>query len=385
MRLALLHDCIVHVGGAERVLQTLHSMFPDAPIYTLVFDKSVARELLPGAEVRPSFVQKLPGAKRYFRGYAPLYPTAVEGFDLSDFDVVLSSSYSFVKGVIVPANTLHICYCYSPLRYLWSGYHFHRKAMFRGLWKRVLVDPFLTGLRLWDRMAADRVDQFVAISKGVAERIAKYYRRRSVVIYPPVPVRRIRFVGPSGSYYLLVSRLMRYKRVDLAIEALNRLGLPLKIVGTGPLLGELRRISKPNIEFMGGISEKELEECYSGCRGLVFPACEDFGIVMVEAQAYGKPVIAYDGGGASEIVADGRTGVLFKEQSQDAIIEALKRLERINLDPEEMRDNALRFDEANFRHAMKTLVERWFSEHHLLAQAETYAGELLNYGVSGIH
>ena len=370
MRVALVHDCIVHIGGAERVLQCLHATFPDAPIYTLVFEKAVTQKLLPGTKVFPSFVQKLPGAKRYFRGYAPLYPMAVEHFDLTDFDVVLSSSFSFVKGVIVPPRTLHICYCHSPLRYLWSEYHFHRNTTFRQAWKRVLVDPFLTGLRLWDRLAADRVDLFIANSKGVAERIAKYYRRRSVIVHPPVPVSEIPCIGPVGSYYLLVSRLMAYKRIDLAVEAFNQLGLPLRIVGTGPMLSQLRRMSKPNIELLGGISDEALADCYSGCRALVFPGYEDFGIVMVEAQAYGKPVIAYGAGGAAEIVVDGRTGVLFQEQTSKSLVDAVKRMDRLSLVPEEIRNNALRFDTSNFQRSMKRIVETEFAKRRGITQAE---------------
>jgi len=368
LRVALVHDCIVHIGGAERVLQCLGEMFPEAPIYTLVYNEGVVREAFPAAKIHASFVQHFPGSRRFFRAYAPLYPSAVESFDLSDFDVVLSSSYSFAKGVIVPPGTSHICYCYSPLRYLWSEYHFHRKTVFRQSWKRVLVDPFLTGLRLWDGIAADRVDQFVAISRSVADRIAKYYRRRSIVVHPPVPVAKIQVAGSTGSYYLLVSRLMAYKRVDLAIEAFNRLGLPLKIVGTGPLLRELRRMSRPNIEFQGSITDKELSDCYRGCRALVFPGYEDFGIVMVEAQAYGKPVIAYGAGGACEIVVDGRTGVLFKNQTAKCLEDAVERLDRLSLVSEEIRNNALRFDTSRFQQSVKRIVESQYGRRHEVAR-----------------
>ena len=357
MRLALIHDCIVHVGGAERVLQCLHTMFPDAPVYTLVAKPAVVQELFPTAKVVCSFADKLPGARHWFRAYAPLYPMAVEALDLTEFDVVLSSSYSFAKGVIVPPATAHVCYCHSPLRYLWSDYHFHRKTVFRQTWKRVLVDPLLARLRLWDRLAADRVDQFVAISQVVAERVRKYYRRRARVVYPPVPVSKIRLAGSAGGYYLLVSRLMAYKRVDLAIEAFNQLGLPLKIVGKGPLDGALRRMSKSNIEFLGSIPDQALADCFAACRALVFPGQEDFGIVMVEAQAYGKPVIAYGAGGAAEIVMDGRTGVLFRDQSAAGLKDAVARLDGLALDAEEIRANALRFDTSRFEESMKSIVQ----------------------------
>jgi len=337
-------------------------MFPGAPVYTLVYDERVVREAFPAIRIHASFVQHFPGSSRHFRAYAPLYPSAVESFDLTDFDVVLSSSFSFVKGVIVPPDTFHICYCHSPLRYLWSEYHFYRDTTFRQPWKRILVDPFLTGLRLWDRIAADRVDSFVANSKSVADRIAKYYRRRSVIVHPPVPVAKIQIAGSTGSYYLLVSRLMAYKRIDLAIEAFNRLGLPLKIVGTGPMLRELRRMSKPNVEFLGSITDEGLSDCYAGCRALVFPGYEDFGIVMVEAQAYGKPVIAYGAGGASEIVVDGRTGVLFEKQTAQSLEDAVARLDRLPLVSEEIRNNALRFDTSKFQQSMRHIVESGFEK-----------------------
>jgi glycosyltransferase involved in cell wall biosynthesis len=363
MRLALVHDCIVHIGGAERVLQSLHAVFPDAPVYTLVLNKQVTQQLLPAARIFPSFARKLPGAQRYFRVYAPLYPMAIESFDLAEFDTVLSSSFSFAKGTILSPYTCHICYCHSPLRYLWSEYHFHRRTVFRQWWKRGLVDPFLTYLRMWDQLTADRVDYFIANSGSVRDRIAKYYRRDSEIIHPPVPVRGIPLGLRSDGYYLLVSRLMAYKRVDLAVEAFNRLGLPLKVIGSGPELKTLRKMSRPNIEFLGSVDDPTLRECYSNCRALVFPGFEDFGIVMVEAQAYGKPVVAFASGGASEIVVDRVTGVLFDDQTAASLIDAIKELERLTLVPEEIRRNALRFDEGNFRRAIRLFVDQKYAEY----------------------
>jgi glycosyltransferase involved in cell wall biosynthesis len=218
-------------------------------------------------------------------------------------------------------------------------------------------------LRMWDRLSADRVDHFVAISQTTADRIAKYYRRTSSIIYPPVRVRQIPLAGSSGDYFLLVSRLMSYKRADLAVQAFNELGLPLKIVGTGPELANLRRQSRPNVEFLGSVSDSTLEECYSGCRAFVYPGIEDFGIVMVEAQAHGKPVIACSSGGASEIVVDGSTGVLFDEQTPEALIQAIKRLDSMDPDPARIRNHALEFDEPRFKERMlRFVMERW-EEH----------------------
>lgn len=357
MRIALIHDCIIHIGGAERVLQNLHAVYPEAPIYTLISNEKVARELLPGAEIRASFAQRLPGAKRFFRAYFPLYPMAVESFDLRGFDVILSSSFAFAKGIIPPPEARHVCYCYTPLRYLWSEYHAHRLSVFREPWKRILTDPLMSHLRMWDRLAADRVDQFIAISNVTATRIAKYYRRDSTVIHPPARVKAITPSNASGDYFLLVSRLMPYKRVEVAVEAFNQLGLPLKIVGTGPQFDELKSLAKSNIELLGGVSDSELAELYSGCRAFVYPAIEDFGIVMVEAQAYGKPVIACAGGGAAEIVIDGETGVLFDEQSPAAFIEAIKQFEDLRFDGARIREHAMQFDESIFREKIRTFIE----------------------------
>jgi glycosyltransferase involved in cell wall biosynthesis len=357
MRVALIHDCIVHIGGAERVLQNLHAIFPDAPIYTLVADKKVAEELFPGARIHTSFAQRLPFSSRFFRAYFPLYPIAVESFDLRGFDVILSSSFAFAKGVVPPASAHHICYCYTPLRYLWSEYHFHRATLFRQTWKRILTDPLMSHLRIWDRISADRVDEFVGISNATAARIAKYYRRESTIIYPPVRVRQISPSKSSGDFFLLVSRLMPYKRVDLAIQAFNQLGFPLRIVGSGPEEANLRRLSRSNIDFLGSVGESELAGCYARCRALVFPAIEDFGIVMVEAQAYGKPVIACSGGGASEIVIDGETGLLVGEQTSEALVEALREFNSRPFDSTRIREHALGFDESVFRERITRLVE----------------------------
>ncbi len=361
MRVALVHDCIVHVGGAERVLQSLHALFPDAPIYTLVYDKGVVRQMFPGADIRASFAQRLPWSARYFRAYFPLYPMAVESFDLNGFDVILSSSFAFAKGVLPPGSACHICYCHTPLRYLWSEYHSRSTAVRQG-WKRLATDPLFSYLRLWDRLSADRVDHFIANSQTTASRIAKFYRRDAAIIHPPVQVAGVTPSRTSEDFFLVVSRLMPYKQVDLAVEAFNQLGLPLKIVGSGPQEAELRRASRSNIEFLGTASDSALAELYSRCRALVFPGIEDFGIVMVEAQAYGKPVIACAGGGASEIVLDGKTGVLFGDQTADSLIQTVRRFDDLTFDPERIQENALRFDESEFRRNIGAFVEEKFRE-----------------------
>lgn len=362
MRVALIHDCIIHIGGAERVLQNLHAIYPEAPIYTLISNEKVAQELLPGARIHTSFAQHLPGSARFFRAYFPLYPMAVESFDLRGFDLILSSSFAFAKGVLPPASACHVCYCYSPLRYLWSEYHFHRSTVFRQRWKRVLTDPLISHLRMWDRLSADRVDHFIAISKVTANRIAKCYRRDSSIIHPPVRVSGLSPSKASDDYFLLVSRLMPYKRVDAAVQAFNQLGLPLKIIGKGPQLAELKRQAKSNVELLGSVTDSALADYYSRCRAFVFPAIEDFGIAMVEAQAYGKPVIACAGGGASEIVIDGETGVLFAEQTSETLAGAIRKFEDLRFDHERIRTHALQFDESEFRDRILKFVALKVSE-----------------------
>ncbi|MGH9351557.1 MAG: glycosyltransferase, partial [Terriglobia bacterium] len=282
---------------------------------------------------------------------------AVESFDLTGFDVILSSCFAFAKGVLPPASACHICYCYTPLRYVWSEYHYHRAAVFSRSWKRFLTDPVFSYLRMWDRLSADRVDHFIAISNVTASRIAKYYRRKSTVIHPPVRVQSIRPSRISEGFFLLVSRLMPYKRVDVAIQAFNQLGFPLKIVGTGPQLGDLRRQARSNVELLGAVSDSALSDYYSRCRALVFPGIEDFGIVMVEAQAYGKPVIACSGGGASEIVIDGETGVLFAGNAPESLIDAVRKFPDLKFDPERIREQALGFDESHFQLSIHRFVE----------------------------
>lgn len=343
------------------MLQSLHTAFPEAPVYTLFCDRRAIREMLPGAVIHTSFAQRLPRVNRWFRAYAPLLPMAAESLDLSRFDVILSSSFAFAKGVIPPPSTCHICYCHTPLRYLWSEFHASRAAPGRG-WTRIAIDPLMSYLRLWDRLSADRVDHFIANSQTTAARIAKYYHRDSTIIHPPARVKGISPSGVSGDFYLLVSRLMPYKRVDLAIQAFNQLGLPLKIVGTGPQLGELRRQAGPHVELLGSVSDAALAELYDRCRAFVFPAIEDFGIVMVEAQAYGKPVIACAGGGASEIVIDGETGVLFDEQTPASLVSAVKKFADLKFDAERIRAHALEFDESKFQQRIREFVEAKVSE-----------------------
>jgi glycosyltransferase involved in cell wall biosynthesis len=352
-RVAITTDWLVSFGGAERVLTELLRLYPDAPIHTSVHDPAALPPECRGWNVVPSFLQRLPLSRRYHRALLPLMPAAFESFDLSGYDVVLTTASAFAKGVVTQPGVPNVCFCHTPPRYLWDQFHEQTRHL-RG---RALLSAVATGLRLWDRVAADRVDHFVANSALTAARIEKYYRRASVVVHPPVDTSQFR---PSGrapeDFFLVVARLVRYKRIDLAVEAATRRGWPLVVVGEGPELPRLRAIAGPTVRFLGRRADAEVAELYASCRAFLFPGLEDFGIAPVEAQAAGRPVVAFGRGGATETVVDGETGVLFDEQSVDALIEAVERLAAIGIDPAACRTNAMQFDAAVFRERIAEIV-----------------------------
>ncbi len=364
MRVALVHDWLTNLAGAERVLLALHEIYPEAPVYTSVF----VPELFPqlgAAEVRTSFLQGMPGAKTRHQAFPLLRTVAFERFDLSRYDVVISSSHAEAKGVITRPETLHVCYCYTPIRYYWSGYHHYlenpRFGALNPLVKALM--PYMTNyLRVWDRCAADRVDRFVAISRHVAKRIRKYYRRDADVIYPPVNTSWLSISPDVDDYFLLVGRLIPYKRADVAVEAFNRLRLPLKVVGTGSELDALRAAAGPNIEFLGRVPDAELGELYSRCQALVFPQEEDFGIVPLEAMAAGRPVIAYRAGGALETVVEGETGMFFDRQDAQSLLEAVRGFDPGRFDPGHARRQALRFEVGAFQERICSYVEQAWTD-----------------------
>ena len=378
MRVALTHDWLTNLAGAERVLLNLHEIYPEAPIYTSVF---VPGEFpsLGDADVRTSFLQKLPLAKTRHQAFPVLRMVAFERFDLSGYDVVISSSHAEAKGVITRPETLHICYCYTPIRYYWSGYHHYLENPRFGALNpllKVLLPGMTNYLRVWDRCAADRVDLFVAISEHVARRIRKYYRREADVIYPPVDTSWLQPSPTVDDYYLLVGRLIPYKRADVAVQAFNRLGLPLKIAGTGSEMEVLRRTARPNVEFLGRVADDELGELYSRCVALVFPQEEDFGIVPLEAMAAGRPVIAYRAGGALETVVEGETGVFFDRQEAECLEEAVRKFDPGRFDPERVRRQALLFDTAVFKENISTYVEKAWKRFRNAASKPAKAGHL---------
>lgn len=360
MKTAIVYDRVNKWGGAERVLLALHEIFPDAPLYTSVYDPKSASwaEVFPS--VIPSFLQKIPGANSKHEWLAPFMPIAFESFDFSEYDFVISVTSEAAKGIITKPGTTHICYCLTPTRYLWS----HYEEYFKGSTFKVLAKPAVSYLKSWDKVAAQRPDVYVAISTKVKKRIKKYYKRESEVIYPPVDVDRFEIKDlrlKKKEYYLIVVRLVPYKRVDLAIEAFNELGLPLVIVGTGSEEKKLRRMAKNNISFAGFVKDKDLPRLYQGAKALIYPQEEDFGITAVEAQAVGVPVIAYKAGGALDTVINGKTGVFFEEQTKESLIEVVKRFDELihrSIKREDCVKNAKRFSKQRFKKEFLDLIKR---------------------------
>jgi glycosyltransferase involved in cell wall biosynthesis len=352
MKAAIIHEYLNQYGGAERVLQVLGTMLPNAPIYTTLYDRSMTGNVFDGRTIRTSFLQQLPFALRWHHLYSPLMPLAIEQFDTGAFDTVLSVSASFAKGVITAPQTRHICYCLTPPRFLWDDSQRFAQRFGYPIPIGKLAPLGLSYLRVWDRQAAERVDEWIAISECVKRRIAKYYGKDSVVVYPPVNVSKFTVSHEPGEYWLMVGRLVAYKNFDLAIRAFNRLGWPLKIVGTGVEERRLRSFAKSNIEFVGAVTDERLGALYGGARAVLFPQEEDFGIVPLEAMASGRPVIAYRGGGALETVIDRITGVFFDEQSEEDLMAAVDRASRMKWLPTVCRGQAERFDIPVFRRKM---------------------------------
>lgn len=363
MKVAIVHDWLANMGGAERVILAFKEIFPEAPIYTVVYNPDKIPKIFHDMDVRPSFIQKLPKAKTKYQMYLPLMPTAVEQFDLSGFDVVLSSSSSVAKGVITKAGTVHICYCHTPMRYAWDFYHEYLQGEDVGPIKRKLIPWLMNYIRMWDRLSADRVDYFIANSHNVATRIRKHYRREAAVIHPPVNGHYFTPEDTDGGYFLVVSRLVPYKRVDLAVKACNELGLPLKIIGGGSELERLKALAGPTVQFMGRLTDEEIRKAYADCKAFIFPAEEDFGITPLEAQASGRPVIAYGVGGALETVVPGKTGLFFDSQTVESLTKAVESFNSIEYNKGAIREHALNFDVAVFKEKIKNFVEEKFEEH----------------------
>ena len=357
MKVAIVHDWLNQMGGAEYVLEVVHELFPEAPVYTSIY----WREAMPPAyrewDIRTSFLDRWPLVKKNHQPFLPFYPLAFEQFDLNGYDLVISIKSAFCHGVITPPATRHLCYCLTTTRFVWNYAGYRAREGF-GRVTDWLLRPFLSYLRLWDRLAAERVDAFAAISRAVQARVAKYYRKDSTIIYPPVAVERFTpGPEPPGDYYLVVSRLVPYKRIDLAVRAFNALRLPLVIVGDGRDQGPLRALAGPTVAFRGRVSSEELLRLYRRCRAFIFPGEEDFGIAPVEAMACGRPVVAYAAGGALDTVREGVTGTFFHEADPEALAEAVQRCERMRFDPAVIRAHAEGFQPERFKAEFMRFVE----------------------------
>ena len=363
MKVALVHDYLNQMGGAERVVMAFHEIFPDAPVYTSIYDPQRVDPVFQTMDIRTSFMQKLPLVTKYHQPYLPLYPFAMENLDLRGYDLVLSSSSAFGKGVITRPETLHICYCHTPMRWCWN-YDEYVEREHLGKVARGILPLMITGLRIWDQTSAMRVDHFIANSPVVAERIHKYYRREAAYIPPPVDASRFPFdphIVPDD-YFLILSRLVPYKRIDLAIQACNQLQLPLVIIGGGRDLDRLKQMAGPTIRFMGRLSDEEVIHYITHCRAFLFPGEEDFGITPLEAQACGRPVIAYGAGGALASIIDGITGTFFQEQTVESLTTVLATFDERLFDPDVIHSHALEFDMPLFRRRILQFVEAKLSE-----------------------
>jgi len=359
MKVALIHDFLTQYGGAEKVLESFHEIWPKAPIFTLFYDKKAMGDKFADYDIRVSPIQNLPfGAKKY-RWYLPLMPSAIERFNLKEYDLVVSDCSAYAKGVITHPHTHHISYIHTPTRYLWSDSHEYIDSLKGGekLMSKFAA-PFLTQLRVWDKLAAQRPNTLIANSKFIAKRIKHYYEKESTVIYPPVETDKFKISKKIDNYFLIISRLRPYKRVDLAIQAFNNLKMPLKIIGGGDRQG-LEKIAGPNIEFLGFVPDKEKAEYLSHCQALIHPQEEDFGITAVEAMASGRPVIAYESGGASETVIDNKTGMLFKEQTWESLAEKVIKFNTKDFDSEQIRKHALGFSENRFKKEILDFVNSY--------------------------
>ena len=378
MKVALVHDYLNQMGGAERVVLALHEIFPDAPLYTSIYDPERVDAAFRDMDIRTTFMQKFPMVTKHHQPYLPFYPFAMESLDLRGYDLVLSSSSAFGKGVITRPETLHICYCHTPMRWCWNYEEYVEREKLGSVARKVLP-PLITGLRIWDQASAMRVDHFIANSPVIAERIRKYYRRESVVIPPPVEANRFPFDPTivTEDYFLALGRLIPYKRFDLAIEACNQLQLPLVIIGGGRDLERLQKLAGPTIRFLGHLSDEEVIHYFTHCRAFLFPGEEDFGITPLEAQVAGRPVIAYGAGGALASVADGVTGTFFHEQTVESLVSVLDSFDEKAYNPLAIHNHALEFDTPRFQRRILQFVEAKLSERTEHSTVISSTGHLL--------
>ncbi len=364
MKVALIHDWLTGMRGGEYVLEELCKLYSEADIYTLVHLPENISETINRMPIKTTFIQRLPFARKRHQLYLPLFPIAIEGFDMAGYDLVISSSHCVAKGVITRPGTCHISYIHAPMRYAWDMYHQYFDKKRTNAVSRCCIAWFMSRLRLWDRISADRVDYFIANSEHTARRIGKHYRRPAEVVYPPIDTDFFTPVNkPRQDYFLVVSALVPYKRVDIAIAACKRLQLPLVIIGDGVERVRLQNMAASQIKFLGYQSNEQIREHYRNCRALLFTGEEYCGMVPLEAQSCGCPVVAYAVGGALETVVEPERGLFFPAQTADSLVPALERLGRLRFDAELIRKGALQFGRQAFRKRMQALIEQKFSQY----------------------
>lgn len=364
-RVALVHDWLTGQRGGEKVLEVFAEIFPDAPIYTLFHFPGTQVPEIEKRRIITSFLQRWPFVKTKYRSYLPLFALAAELFDLQDYDYIISSSHCVAKGIIPHPDALHVSYIHTPMRYAWNQYFSYFSPQILNFFKRIIIPPILHRLRIWDESSSHRVDYFIANSKTVAERIQRYYRRQAEVIHPPVDTQFFQPASNQDDYYLIVSALVPYKRIDLAIAAFNQRGESLKIVGRGPDDKKLRKAAKPNVEFLGSLGADDLLSAYQGARALILPGEEDFGITSLESQACGVPVIAYGRGGATETVIPGKTGLFFEELTVESLLDVLDKFQGFEFNKNNVRENALGFSRDTFKKKMTLCFRQKWEEHSI--------------------
>lgn len=362
MKVALVHEYLSQYGGAEKVLEVLQKIHPEAPTFVMFHDKTKVPEHLLQGETRTSFLQYFPLIKSHYRWYLPLMPLAVEHLNLSDYDVIISSTSAFGKGVITSSDSLHISYCHTPTRYLWTDTHSYIEELNYNKLIKFFLPPLISRLRLWDRMSAERVDYFIANSENVRRRIQKYYHRDAEVIYPPVDTNLFKPTEKIGDYFLTGGRLVPYKRFDLTIKVFNRLGWPLKIFGSGTEEEKLKEAAKSNIEFLGNVSDQKKSELYAKALAFIHPQIEDLGITAIESMAAGRPVIAFAGGGALETIKDGVTGIFFHEQTWENLLDTILHFNPGQFDSLKIREQAEQFGLDNFKQKMKIYIDGLYAD-----------------------
>lgn len=358
MKTALIHYWLVNERGGEKVLAKLAEMFPDADLFTHVYDPSAVPEVIRRLNIRTTFIQKLPFAKILYKNYLSLMPWALRRLDLSGYDLIISSESGPAKGIRKPEGATHICYCHTPMRYLWDMENAYAKNA--SLLQKAGLKLFGPALRKWDLWSAKQVDHFIANSQFVAERIKRIYNREATVIYPPVDTERfVAIKRDPQDFYLFFGQLTAYKRADLAVQAFNRLGKRLVVAGTGECFQGLEKMARPNIEFLGRVSDEQRDKLYAQAKALIFPGIEDFGIIPVEAQAAGCPVIAFGQGGALETVTEKETGLFFEEQTVDSLCDAIQRFEKLEFNGSACRLNVARFSAKHFVEVIHSFISRF--------------------------